>query len=175
MGRFFAIACVLSVAACQPMYVGRAEPLHAIPPKPIPTVAPEPVVYVDDCNFDFHRRVVVAHPVANVQLDTSASAQLAKAEKAPTPQDLVDNASTAIETYSRALQADPYDPDATLGLARAYDSVHRKGCALALLQRLGTLAVHPKFASDALPVAQSVYAHSSWFKAYRREAIALLP
>lgn len=173
MGQFVALFLVL--AACQPMYEGRAEPLHHLPPKPHPAPVPtEAIAYIDDCNFDFHHRAPVAHTVANVQLDTQGNEQLAKAAKAPTPPEQVDIVTGAIETYTRALQADPYDPDATLGLARAYDSVHRKGCALALLKRLGTLADHPKFASAARPVAESVDAHRVWFRDYRKEALAAL-
>jgi hypothetical protein len=173
MGKFVVLACVL--AACQPMY-GPAEPLHHLPPKPKPVtpVPTEELTFVEDCNFDFHHRAPVAHTVVNAQLDTQASAQLAKADKAPTPPERVELATGAIETFTRALQADPYDPDATLGLARAYDSVQRKGCALALLKRLGTLADHPKFASAARPVAESVDAHRVWFHGYRKEAMAAL-
>ncbi len=170
MGRFIVLVCAL--AACEPLYGGKSERLKTPEPTRAPVVQPEPIAYVEDCNFDFHKRAPVAHPVTNTQLDSQAGAQLAKVDKVPTPPEKIDVATSAIETYSRALASDPYDPEATLGLARAYDSVRRKGCALALLQRLGTLADHPKFAKAALPVAQSVGAHRTWFKDYRKEALA---
>jgi len=172
MGKI--VALVLALAGCQPMYHGKSEPLHTPDPGKPPPVLPEAIAYIDDCNFDFHHKQPVAHATANTQLDTQADAQLVKAQIAPTTTERVDIVNGAIDTYSRALRVDPYDPDATLGLARAYDHVQRKGCALALLKRLGELADHSKFRASALPVAQSVPAHTAWFKAYRREAIAAL-
>jgi hypothetical protein len=174
MGHLSTVFCVLSLAACQPMYGQRAEPLSKYEPGKHPVVPPEQIAYVDDCNFDFHKHAPVAHVKTNVQLDQQGEVQVAKAEKTPPAQERVDLVTDAISTYSRALRDNPYDPDATLGLARAYDSVRRKGCALALLDRLGTLSEHPKFASSALPVAQSVVAHRAWFHDYRKEALAAL-
>lgn len=174
MGQLWTAVWVLSLAACQPMYGQKADPLTKLDPNRPPTIQPEPIAYVDDCNFDFHKRAPVAHVTTNAQLDRDGDVQVAKAEKAPTPPEKVDLANDAITTYSRALRDNPYDPDATLGLARAYDSVRRKGCALALLERLGKLADHPRFASAAMPVAQSVGAHRTWFKDYRKEALAAL-
>ena len=172
MGKFVALA--LMVAACQPMYRGKSEVMHTPDPRAHPPVPVEEIVYVEDCNFDFHRRAPVAHAVPSAQLDAQGNTQLAKAQAAPSPAVRVDLVNDAIETYSRALHADPYDADATLGLALAYDKVQRKGCALALLTRLGELGNHSKFSSSALPVAQSVPAHTQWFKAYRKEAIRAL-
>lgn len=174
MGHLSTVLCVLSIAACQPMYGQRAEPLAKYDIGKPPPVKPEAIAYVDDCNFDFHKRAPVAHVTTNVQLDQQAEVQVAKAEKAPVATEKVDLATDAITTYSRALRDNPYDPEATLGLARAYDSVRRKGCALALLDRLGALSEHPKFASSALPVAQSVVVHRTWFHDYRKEALAAL-
>jgi len=174
MGHLSTVFCVLCVAACQPMYGKPADPLAKYDVGKPPPVKPEPIAYVDECNFDFHKRAPVAHVKTNVQLDQQAEVQVTKAETAAAAPDKVDLATDAITTYSRALRDNPYDPDATLGLARAYDSVRRKGCALALLDRLGVLSEHPKFASTALPVAQSVAAHRAWFHDYRKEALAAL-
>lgn len=79
--------------------------MHTPEPGRHPPVPTEAITYLEDCNFDFHHR-----------------------QLAPTPVERVDIVNGAIETYTRALRADPYDPDATLGLARAYDNVQRKGC-----------------------------------------------
>ena len=54
----------------------------------------------------------------------------------------------AIDKYRLALQKDPYNADATLKLAVAYDKVLHKGCALAMLKRLASLASNPKFANE---------------------------
>jgi hypothetical protein len=175
MGRQLALCAVVMLAACGSMYGAPAERLHPLPPKPPPKVTPvatEPIAYVEDCDFDFHRKPVPAPHAADTRLDEAGGAQLERADHAAVTSAKVDVLEDAITTYSRALASNPYDPDATLGLARAYDGVQRKGCALALLKRLGALADHSKFASAAVPVASSVSAHRTWFKGYRREALS---
>jgi hypothetical protein len=166
--------CALALAACQPLYGGRSEVLKNPPKQPIPAVKPEPIAYVEECTFDFHSRPATKHRTAQPQVVASASQVLTRAEAAPETPELGDLVTSSIVSYSRALAADPYDPEATLGLARAYDRVRHKGCALALLKRLGALADLPQFASAARPVARSVDDHATWFKGYRREALAAL-
>jgi hypothetical protein len=173
MGNRFAALIVFAAAACQPMYGGPAEHLHPVKTLPKgPQPAEPPIAYVDDCTFDFHSRPATKHRAGSPQLDETAAQQLARAEAdTPARGELIQG---SIATYSRALAADPYDADATLGLALAYDHVLHKGCALALLKRLGKLADHPTFAAAAGPVADSVGDHAAWFKGYRREALAAL-
>jgi len=76
-----------------------------------------------------------------------------------------------VTDYAKALAKDPYDADATLGLAVAYDRAWKKGCALALLKRLDTLAANPKFAGAAQRSVDRIVDHPDWFKAYRRDAL----
>lgn len=178
MRHHVGVVAALAFTACQPLHGGSSEPLNQLGVKPRPAVPVEPIAYVEDCAFDFHHKLPAAPSrtavQAAVQLDQTADTKLARADQlAPAPEKF-DAVNDAIETYSRALVVNPYDPDATLGLARAYDSVRRKGCALALLKRLGTLADHTKFAGVAAPVADSVGMHKTWFQGYRREALSAL-
>ena len=76
-----------------------------------------------------------------------------------------------IDDYVAALRKDPFNARATLKLALAYDRVHRKGCALVLLQRLEQLAQNPKFANEAIEAIDEVEQRRKWFEAYRREAL----
>ena len=78
----------------------------------------------------------------------------------------------AIDKYRNALIKDPYNVDATLKLAVAYDKVLRKGCALAMLKRLAALSNNPKCASEANRNIDSIDANGQWFKGYRKEAMA---
>ena len=161
------------VAACQPMYRGASEPLHHVPAKPgRPTAeAPPPVVYVESCEVDFHRdpRAVARKQAAAETLVTAGDTAVATATKAQPVQPvlLVDG----IEKYSAALRADPYNAGATLKLALAYDHVLHKGCALALLHRLKSLADNPKVAPDAPRRIADIEDNAQWFKAYRHDAL----
>ena len=67
---------------------------------------------------------------------------------------------------------DPYDVDATLDLARAYDRVLRKGCAIAMLKRLATLSNHPAYAKQANLTIAQIDDNAGWFRGYRRDALA---
>ena len=77
----------------------------------------------------------------------------------------------SVDKFRNALIKDPYNAAATLKLARAYDSVYRKGCALAMLKRLATLAANPKFARTANAEIDSIGDNGQWFKHYRKDAM----
>ena len=82
--------------------------------------------------------------------------------------------SLGIDHYSKALVKDPYNAEATLKLALAYDKVFHRGCALKLLARIAVLENHPKFRISARRIVESVTDNAEWFKAYRKDAIAVI-
>lgn len=90
-------------------------------------------------------------------------------QSAPTKPQL---AVQGVEAYRQALIADPYNAEATLKLALAYDKVLRKGCALAMLKRLDALAANPKFGAE--PQINRVLDNEQWFKPYRNDALKAL-
>lgn len=102
-----------------------------------------------------------------------SNARQAMEQRAPAKQ-VADTALDALVHYRRALFVDPYSPRATLALALAYDLVRRKGCALALLQRLDALTQHPERGAEAKRLAQDVAATFAWFCDYRKDAMAAL-
>ena len=59
-----------------------------------------------------------------------------------------------------------------LKLAVAYDTLMRKGCALALLKRIGDMKRHPRFQQAARATASDVAGNATWFRGYRSDAIA---
>ena len=69
------------------------------------------------------------------------------------------------------MQKDPYNADATLKLAVAYDKVLHKGCALAMLKRLASLSSNPKFANESNRARDAVGDNATWFKGYRKDAL----
>ena len=99
----------------------------------------------------------------------TALQQSGKAKDPPAQAELI---RVAIDKYRNALVKDPYNSEATLKLAIAYDLVYRKGCALAMLKRLASLSANPKFAKQANRNIDSVTDNTQWFKGYRKDAIS---
>ena len=131
------------VGGCQPLYGGKPEKLpQPEPTKPPPEAEPEAVVeikYVDDCHADFRddpKDVKQHEPaVANAaHRATATTAHATRGDKAKDDQAQAEPDQEAIDKYRNALLKDPYNAEATLKLAIAYDKVYRKGCAIAMLQ-----------------------------------------
>jgi hypothetical protein len=163
----------LVLVACQPLYGSRPERLYNL--KPVAAVpTDEPVarpVYVEACTVDFQRKPVkrtTRHPAGLV---ATADDAIAAADATADATKRIDLVREGIEDYSRALSQDPYDADATLKLALAYDRVYRKGCALALLRRLLALKAHPAFTPAATQDIDRVDDNPHWFRDYRAEAL----
>jgi hypothetical protein len=157
-----------------------APPAHLHPVEPIHHVVtpdgPAPVVYNDDCTVDFHRKPppqgVQRQPAVAATHVVNGNATLATANKTSSTTTRVDLLRSAIQHYSDALRADPFDATATLELAVAYDQALHRGCALALLHRIDELAQNPKFATDANHRADDVVINRQWFRGYRKDALA---
>jgi hypothetical protein len=77
----------------------------------------------------------------------------------------------SIDEYSAALRKDPFNAQATLKLALAYDKVVRKGCVMAMLRRLDQLAQNPKFKREAESAIDELEQQSKWFAPYRKDAL----
>ena len=128
------------------------------------------VKYIDDCEVNFSAP-------ATTKRQTKVAEQRVIAGDSTTsalPKDAKDEqrASAAVRTveeYRQALIADPYNAEATLKLALAYDKVLRKGCALAMLKRLDSLAANPKFGAEV--VKSRLLDNEQWFKPYRKDAL----
>ena len=178
------VSLVVFTAACRPVYDGPAEPLSkpkVVPVSKRPPVPPAPFAktpYVEKCDVDFRRDPIVVrrNPAAAGTHVVAGDTKIAEATHVPkeiTKAELVkaELVIEGIKSYRRALEADPYDAEATLQLARAYDAVLRKGCALAMLRRLDELALHPKLGIAAKPRARRVKDNQDWFGEYRKEAL----
>jgi hypothetical protein len=178
MGKAFLFGVAsLALAACQPMYGTKPEKMRnptrgsAVPTEEI---AAKPV-YIEDCPVDFQK----APPKTGVKRDERTAATLvdrgdATIATATVTEDgtrLGDLLRASIDHYSGALVRDPYNADATLKLALAYDRVHRKGCALALLKRLVALAGNRIYEKAATADINRVDDNKQWFRDYRAEAL----
>lgn len=173
MGKSLMVVGALFVAACQPMYAAKAPKLKNPPvvkhDKSTDPVAEEPK-YIDECTVNFsappttkrQTKAAEQHVVAGDSAIETVQREPAKKEMAV----------QGVEQYRQALIADPYNAEATLKLALAYDKVLRKGCAIAMLKRLDALAANPKFGAE--PQINRVLDNESWFKPYRNDALKAL-
>jgi len=184
MGRgSLVLACLVlassATAGCAQLYGGKPEKLRnpdkkkRPPEAPVVEVAP---IYVDDCAADFRgdpTKVVRQASMSN-SLVGEGEAALVTGDKSKDQAQQAEAYKLGISKFSNALQKDPYNHDATLALALAYDRVNRKGCALALLKRLSQLEANPKFGRGAKLAADRVTDSPQWFRGYRKDAIAAL-
>jgi len=177
LGLRVGVCLVLAAAGCQPLYGGRPERLHNPERKKRPPEAEAPppeIKYVDDCNADFRDDPKRAHPQIPMahQLTDAGDTALASADREKDDTKKVGLIKDAIDKYRNALIKDPYNIDATLKLAVAYDQVLRKGCAIAMLKRLSALSNYPKFSAEANRNIDAIDANGQWFKGYRKDAMA---
>lgn len=175
------LACIAFGAAslgCQPLYGNKPEKLANPGKKKRPAeleTAEAPVKYVDDCTTNFRDDPKLAprpNPSQASVLTEDGDTALANANKATDPASQAELIKLSIDKYRAALLKDPYNQEATLKLAVAYDLVLRKGCALAMLKRLASMQANPKYAKRANQLADSVTDNPGWFKGYRKDAVA---
>ena len=148
--------------------------MHTLDVKPRPAdPPPPPIVYAEECQTSFqddprkwHRQPNLAAPLIE-----RGDAALASSDKTKDDTAQVGLVRDAIDKYRLALQKDPYSADATLKLAVAYDKVLHKGCALAMLKRLASLASNPKFANETNQALGAIAGNGRWFKGYRKDAM----
>jgi hypothetical protein len=167
----------IGVSGCQPLYGGKPEKLAAPAKKKPPkdeVVAETPVPEIEECQADFRADPKLVRPQTSLsnRLTDEGNTALASADKAADPSAQAGLIRESIDKYRNALIKDPYNAEATLKLALAYDKVYRKGCALAMLKRLAALSTNPKYARAANPAIDSIDDNSQWFKRYRKDAIA---
>jgi hypothetical protein len=183
MGRgSLALRVVLAVGiggglvACQPLYGGKPEKLVNPQKKKAPKeeVVEVQIKDVEECVADFRGDAKNVRPQTSLsnQITSEGDSALASSDKAPDINARVGLIKDSIDKYRNALIKDPYNADATLKLALAYDKLYRKGCALAMLKRLNSLTANPKYAIKANPEIDSITDNNAWFKRYRKEALA---
>ncbi|MEO8702029.1 MAG: hypothetical protein ABI867_18430 [Kofleriaceae bacterium] len=179
MGRAFLACLVFAIAACQPLYGNAPDKLVAPSKKKKPPEPPESVIevkYVEECaaNFRDDPKRVFRDQTGSNNLVGAGDDSLVQADKAKDPASQAELIRVSIDKYRNALVKDPYNAEATLKLAVAYDRIYRKGCALKLLARIATLESNPKFSKEAKRAADQAAdnAGRDWFKGYKKDAVA---
>jgi len=164
-------------AGCQPLYGGKSDklptPARKAAPKDQPVVE-APVKMVEDCTADFRAdpRTVRQQTSQSEALTDQGTTAIANSDKSTDPSAQAGLIREGIDKFRNALIKDPYNAAATLKLALAYDRVYRKGCAIAMLKRLATLAANPKFSRSANAEIDSIGDNGQWFKHYRKDAMS---
>jgi hypothetical protein len=154
-----------------PQKLRTPEPIK--PPKDLPA---DPVVvnYRDTCDFGTTRTGKVVRQTSAANTATQkGDEKVADYDKATSEKAKSGLIVDGIDHYLAALKNDPFNAQATLKLALAYDKVRRKGCALALLQRLDQLAQNPKFEKEANDAIDEILQSNNrtWFGGYRADAV----
>ncbi|MEO8702793.1 MAG: hypothetical protein ABI867_22305 [Kofleriaceae bacterium] len=141
-----------------------------------PPVETSEIRYDPDCVSTFNADPTNYKPQPELAATVNArTAELAAyARDTTAEQDIVDSTIETIRQARTALILDAYNPELTLTLALAYDSAFRKGCAMALLERLDALARDPRFAKQTSKVLDVIVGQPSMFASYRRDALAAI-
>ncbi len=178
-GATLVVVCLAlaSLVACQPLYGGKPEKLKNLPIKKRPVDPPDVVAevkYVEDCNTNFRDdpKRVFRDTTGSSTLTSAGDDAIVQANQVQDPLSRAEIVKVSIDKYRNALTKDPYNAEATLKLAIAYDRVYRKGCALKLLARIATLEGNPKFLREAKRAADQVNDSKEWFRGYRPAALA---
>ncbi len=138
-------AFVATETGCAHPYSGKPERLKKPrkkkhPPAAEDAAAPAEVVWDEECraNFNDDKRPLRRHEKAAEQMADQATQMLLQAETMDGAA-RINTVIDAITKLKNALKKDQFNPEATLKLAVAYAVVHKKGCALRLLERLNDL------------------------------------
>jgi len=177
LGVCLALIAGGGLVGCQELYGGKPEKLPPVPRKKAPKEEPTAEVQIkdiDDCQADFRSDPKTVRPQTALsnQLTGEGDQAMSSSDKATQPAAQAGLIRESIDKYRNALLKDPYNAEATLKLALAYDKVYRKGCAIAMLKRLAALSANPKYAKAANPAIDSIDDNGQWFKRFRKDAMA---
>lgn len=174
------IAIAVAAGACSAPAnerVKRPTPIAAAPVVVEPVDAPSPPKYIEECRTRFDGDPWSYAPSERPRaapLIAHGDRNAAQARGETEPAKLGSLWLGALDAYRRALVADPYRADVTLKLALVYDTLRRKGCALALLRRLSDLERHPLLEPEAARAIERVLADEDLFVDYRADALRAL-
>jgi len=163
------VVCLL-LAACQPLYGGKPSDMKD-PKKTRPKngeVVAEEIEWDDNCDSKFFEKPIKIKPDHAVvrQHITLADQAINASDVEEKPGKKSSLVLTAIDEYKQALVEDPYDAEATYGLAVAYATVYKKKCALDLIERLVALRANPAYEADAKRLLAAAYSEAA-FKPFK--------
>lgn len=148
------IACGYAAMStgCSGPYSGKPETLKSPKKKKRPKgeeAASAEVVIDDKCRTNFFEKPTTRRkPPLGRSLAQQAEKPLFEAEEQEGEERII-LVRDAMSKLRNALKADPYGPEPTYKMAVAYALVGKKGCSLALLERLQLLSGMPGVESEA--------------------------
>ena len=181
--RYEIIALAMAVGfgvastGCKHPYSGRAEKLKHPSKKSKPEATEEEIadapVLDEKCRTNFFLEPTTRRKEGlGRSLAKSADSLLTEAEDQE-GQSLISTVTDALSKLSNSLKADPYGPEATYKMAVAYAIVGKKGCSIALLQRLNELTKMPDVAAEADRTVRRALSDQT-FELFRKDADAAL-
>lgn len=169
-------ASALGLSACAHPYSGKAKPPKKLRQKDRPKVeedvanAPE---LDEKCKANFFAD---PNPRRKTRLGRSLAGQadsILQEAEAKEGQPRISAVTDALSKLRSSLKADPYGPDATYKMAVAYAMVGKKGCAVALLQRLSDLTKMPEVSGKADRIINRALRDQN-FDLFRKDADAAM-
>jgi hypothetical protein len=173
------IVCALLLGACGGPHKGKVDPLPKGPKKSGAATAgpagPAKIPWDDVCPTHFTedaRKAKKSRSKADEHI-LPANALLDAAAVAKDDQVQVDKTMAAVDEYKKALLEDHYSAEATYQLAVAYAGLWKRGCAIAMLERLSKLGDNERLSGDIEPYLDRVATEPAFqdFKVEAAQAI----
>jgi hypothetical protein len=165
-----------ATAGCAGPYSGQSEKLKRPKEKrrPKPKEGEEPALVMSDkCRTNFFEKPTTRrNERLGLTLSKQAETTIVEAD-AQTGEARLLLVQEALSKLRNALKADPYGPEPTYKMAVAYALAGKKGCSLALLERLQLLSRMPEVQTEAERTIGRAQRDQA-FDAFRKDADAAL-
>jgi hypothetical protein len=164
---------------CAAPYSGKSEPLRRPKAKKRPDPPPDQDTAEASAELDDRCRTNFFAPPTKRRRPSDALSLSKRAEntlfdaEGREGRERVTLVAEALKTLENALSHDPYHPEATYKMAVAYALVGKKGCSIALLDRLRELEKMPEVERDATRIIRRATKDIA-FDAFRKDADAAM-
>jgi hypothetical protein len=170
----FGLGLAVAPLGCATPYSGKTERLKKPRKKKKPEPTEEEVAETEQVLDEKCRTNFFADPTTRRKeslgrsLAKQADSLLVEADEQE-GQQRISTVKDALGKLENALKADPYGPEPTYKMAVAYAMVGKKGCAVALLERLQELTKHPDAGAKADRIINRALRDQS-FEPFRKDA-----
>ncbi len=174
LGLGFSTVTAVAVTGCTGPYTGKPERLEKPRKKKRPQAEEDGALALDDeCRTNFFAKPTKRRNQRQGRALASQAERILSQAEGQEGQPRILSVQEALSKLSNALRADPYGPAPTYRMAVAYALVGKKGCSLALLDRLQQLTVMPEVQGEAERTVNRALRDQT-FDIFRKEADAAM-